>query len=169
MEDRVMSAIDFVSRAYHTDPARIYLTGFSMGATSSLYLAARNPHKFAAIVSIAVGITWPGGIEWPPNLAEDENTRQLFRKMFVNDKRAQFIAEQIRDVPAWFFHGALDDACPIDESRQLHAELNKLGTATRLTEYPDLGHVCLNRSFTEAGLFDWLFSHSLALAGYSTN
>lgn len=50
-----MAALDAVLAAEPADPARVYLTGLSMGGYGSWDLAARRPHRFAAVLPICGG------------------------------------------------------------------------------------------------------------------
>jgi len=158
METRVIKAIESVLLKFDADPARIYLIGYSMGATSCVYLSARQPEKFAGIITIAVGITWDEE-QLPPSLP-DENIKELFVSMFIAPNRAQFIAERMASVPVWFIHGTKDSACSVTDSRDLALELQKRGAKPKLTEYEDAGHNILIRSMREPGLFEWLFEQS---------
>ncbi len=47
------SLLDEAQRTYRIDEDRIYLTGLSLGGYGTWDLAARNPHRFAAIAPIA--------------------------------------------------------------------------------------------------------------------
>jgi predicted peptidase len=53
--DRVMPVVDSVVSSFHVDPARIYLTGYSMGGFGTWQIAAREPARFAAIVPLCGG------------------------------------------------------------------------------------------------------------------
>jgi predicted peptidase len=159
MENRFWKAIDHVVEKYGADANRISVAGYSMGATSSLYLAARRPGTLAAIASIAVGIKWPDA-EWPQNLPEDASMRNLFRDMFIAETRAEFIAECVKQVPIWFLHGTRDEACPIADSRALVSELRKVGANPKFTEFENVGHDSQLLALEQEGLFDWLVAHS---------
>jgi predicted peptidase len=50
-----LAALDAVLAEEPVDPARVYLTGLSMGAYGSWDLAARHPHRFAALLPICGG------------------------------------------------------------------------------------------------------------------
>jgi predicted peptidase len=50
-----MAILDEVSRDYRVDPARVYLTGLSMGGEGTWSLAAAHPDRWAAIVPICGG------------------------------------------------------------------------------------------------------------------
>jgi predicted peptidase len=47
-----LASLDQTMREYQTDPARVYLTGLSMGGQGTWYIAYRNPKRFAAIAPI---------------------------------------------------------------------------------------------------------------------
>jgi predicted peptidase len=47
--------LDEVIDTYRVDPDRVYLTGLSMGGYGTWYLAAAQPHRFAAIAPICGG------------------------------------------------------------------------------------------------------------------
>lgn len=47
--------LDEVIDTYGVDPDRVYLTGLSMGGYGTWYLAAAQPHRFAAIAPICGG------------------------------------------------------------------------------------------------------------------
>ncbi len=92
MESRVMSAIERAIGEFGIDPTRIYLSGYSMGGSSALWLASRHASKFAAMISIAPGITWLGAE--PPPLLPD-SVRVPFEAMFVAANRTKTIARNI--------------------------------------------------------------------------
>lgn len=52
---RALSILDEVSREYAIDPARVYLTGCSMGGEGTWSLAAAFPERWAAIVPLCGG------------------------------------------------------------------------------------------------------------------
>ncbi|MCP4726919.1 MAG: prolyl oligopeptidase family serine peptidase [bacterium] len=52
-EKDVLNVLEIVQRDYNIDPDRIYLTGHSMGAIGTWYLAAEHPGIFAAIAPFA--------------------------------------------------------------------------------------------------------------------
>ncbi|MED5017406.1 prolyl oligopeptidase family serine peptidase [Paenibacillus chibensis] len=54
-KDAVIAVLDEVMAAYHTDPARVYLTGLSMGGYGAWQLAAEHPGRFAAVIPVCGG------------------------------------------------------------------------------------------------------------------
>jgi predicted peptidase len=53
MERLAMAELDATTSEFHADPSRIYLTGFSMGATGAYRIAVKWPDRFAAMLVIA--------------------------------------------------------------------------------------------------------------------
>ncbi len=51
----VLAAVAIESQCVHVDPARVYLTGLSMGGFGAFDLAARQPERFAGVVAICGG------------------------------------------------------------------------------------------------------------------
>lgn len=157
MESRVMSAIERAIGEFGTDQKRVYLSGYSMGGSSALWLAARNKSIFAAMISIAPGITWIGA-EPPPHLPGQD--RASFEEMFTAADRAKTIAKHIASVPTWFLQGTDDEPCPIGETRSVIEEMRKIGASPIVTEYDGLDHDSLEIALREQGLFEWLFEQS---------
>lgn len=58
-EHDVLSVLQEVRRHYSVDETRIYLTGHSMGATGSAYLALHHPDIFAAAAPLAAAYSYP--------------------------------------------------------------------------------------------------------------
>lgn len=156
MEDRVLQVVDWAAREYGSS-RDMRLIGYSMGASSCLYLGARHPERVVSIVSIAQGFTWPEA-DWPPNLPDSPEVRSLFHNMFIAEGRASFIAERISSIPIWFIHGSLDQSCPVEDSRSVADFLEQRGGNCRLTEFSDLGHDSLARGLQQTGLFEWLLA-----------
>jgi len=68
------------------------------------------------------------------------------------------LAGELRHVPVWAFHGALDRAVsPAEEERMVNAVL-KAGGEAKLTMYPDVGHNAGSRAYADPELYRWLLS-----------
>jgi predicted peptidase len=65
LTDALVELLALLDPALHIDPARVYVTGISMGGFGAFKLAAHAPHLFAALVSICGG----GEEAWAPALA----------------------------------------------------------------------------------------------------
>ncbi len=157
METRVNATIEKAIGEFRIDRKKIYLVGFSMGGSSSLWLTAKHPDKFAGMACIAPGITWMGE-ERAPSLPESDEA--LFHAMFVAGDRSRTIASKISRTPVWFLQGTEDVPCPIDETRSLVYEVSNMTSQFKYTEYSGVDHDCLVTALYQEGLFDWLFSFS---------
>jgi predicted esterase len=58
-ENDVFEVMEAVRSRYRVDPARIYLTGHSMGGTGAAYLALHHPDLFAAAAPLAAAYSFP--------------------------------------------------------------------------------------------------------------
>jgi predicted esterase len=69
-------------------------------------------------------------------------------------------AGRLKHLPVWAFLGARDRVVPPEESRALVAALQAAGGHPRLTEYPDLGHVCWDRAYADPAVHSF-WSHTI--------
>lgn len=51
-QTEIFAALDAAKAAFHVDGRRVYLSGISMGGAGALHIAALNPGKFTAVLSI---------------------------------------------------------------------------------------------------------------------
>ena len=65
--------------------------------------------------------------------------------------------QKIKDLPVWIFHGDIDDVVPVENSRLLFTELERLGAPVRYTEYPGVLHPSWIPAYNDPRLFQWLF------------
>ena len=64
-EADVLAAVDAAMRTYRIDPARVLLTGYSMGAMGTWYLAARHWDRFsAALIVSGLPLARAAEIDW---------------------------------------------------------------------------------------------------------
>lgn len=131
----LLALLDELRERDDVDPARVYLTGNSMGGYGTWGLAARHPERFAAIAPICGGGLRTDGL--PDRLPA------------------------LKSVPVWAFHGARDEVVPPAESQRLVDGLRALGGEVRFTLYPDLGHDSWTRTYADPALYAWLLSHKL--------
>ena len=69
--------------------------------------------------------------------------------------------KKISDLPVWIFHGDADDVVPVENSRKLYAELNRLNAPVRYTEFPGVKHASWTPAYSDEEVFRWLFDQSL--------
>lgn len=68
------------------------------------------------------------------------------------------LAERIKDLPIWCFHGDQDGAVPVGRSRRMIEAIRKAGGSPRYTEYPGVGHNAWDPAYDDPALYDWLFA-----------
>ncbi|MDX2283786.1 MAG: prolyl oligopeptidase family serine peptidase [Bacteroidia bacterium] len=110
------------------DPARVYVTGLSMGGMGTFELVNRHPELFAAALPICGG-----------------GDAQGYRK-------------QTKQVPFWIFHGDADAVVSVEQSREMHRALQALGAEVRYTEYPGVNHNSWDHAFADPAYLRWMFA-----------
>lgn len=70
-------------------------------------------------------------------------------------------AQEIKHVPLWAFHGALDNVVPPRYSRAMIRALQEAGGVPGYTEYPDVGHDSWTYAYQDPHLLTWLFDQYL--------
>jgi predicted peptidase len=124
----VMELVDRLVKELPIDPARLYVTGLSMGGFGTWSAITRYPHKFAAAVPVC------GGGD-PSALAHSQTQTAV-----------------------WAFHGAGDLLVSPQRSREMVEAFRNAGVEAKYTEYPDLDHNSWERAYQEPDLVRWLFS-----------
>lgn len=124
-----MGALDEVLKSYSTDPARVYLTGLSMGGYGTWYLGSKYPERFAALLPICGG-----------------------------GKPAE-MATALKNLPIWVFHGDADQAVPVARSREMVEAIKAAGSSRiKYTEYPGVGHNSWDAAYGNAEAIAWLLA-----------
>ena len=106
-----MRVLDQVRTDFSVDSDRIYLTGVSTGAKAAWHALFRHAEVFAAALIVA-GVLQPRR----PN---GETTSH------------QRLAQRIRDVAVWVFHGDNDPVFPVTDARDVVAALTSPEAATQ--------------------------------------
>lgn len=71
---------------------------------------------------------------------------------------APYVADRLKRIPIWAFHGAKDDVVPLYESERMVEAVKKAGGAPKFTVYPDAGHDAWTRTYEDPALWDWLLA-----------
>jgi predicted peptidase len=127
--------LDAVLRDQPADPARVYLTGLSLGATGVWYLAMAHPERFAALAPVSGRGT------------------------------GRTLLHRLKHTPVWAFHGAGDTVVPPAESERMIEALRAIGGICRLTIYPDAGHDAWTAAYAEPELYRWLLGQRRTAGG----
>lgn len=112
------------------DPARVHVTGLSMGGMGAWWLGLLAPERFASVVPVCGLVPPVAGLR--PRLA------------------------RLAARPVWAFHGEDDPVVPVAESRRMVGWLEELGGRPRLTTYPGVGHAAWEQAYADPALEAWL-------------
>ena len=138
-----LAALDAAMTEFNGDPARQYLTGMSMGGYGSWNIALDVPARFAAIVPVCGAVLAP---------REERQTLYVAAVAHERDPYA-VIAQRLKHVPAWLFHGALDDVVPPADDRRLVAAFKAAGARDiRYTEYPQGNHNAWDATYADPAM-----------------
>jgi beta-glucosidase len=145
--DAAMRALDATVAEFHGDPDRVYVTGLSMGGYGAWHFGLAYPDRFAAMAVICGGL-----------LPHPTTTSVRVSPLVPKDEPYAFVAEKLRGVPIWMFHGADDTVIPVEESRRMAAALEKRGADVRYTEYAGVGHNSWDAAYGTGELWTWMFA-----------
>lgn len=67
------------------------------------------------------------------------------------------LAESIKHIPIWIYHGAEDPSVNSIYSLEMVQALTKAGAHPGFTQYPEVGHFSWLHAYSEPLLFEWLF------------
>jgi predicted peptidase len=70
-----------------------------------------------------------------------------------------FLAERLKNVPVWAFHGAKDPVVPLRESTEMVDALKRVGGDAQLTVYPEAQHDSWTETYNDPKLYEWFLSH----------
>ena len=152
MEAQAFRALESAMGEFNGDPARVYLTGLSMGGYGVWAFGYKYPGRFAALVPVCGGVVSESRRrfpvpDWHPAARAPEDPYSE-------------TARGIGKVPVWAFHGSADPRVPVSESRKLTEALKAAGGEVRYTEYPGVEHNSWDRAYSEEELIPWLLSQT---------
>ncbi len=146
-----LTALDATMAEFGADATRQYLTGLSMGGYGSWNIALAEPARFAAIVPICGGIRAP----------RSERPSLMVEALAQESDPHTSLAQRLKNMPIWIFHGALDNAVPPDDDRRLHAAFQRIGAGdVRYTEYPQGNHNVWDATYADPAMWAWLFAQT---------
>jgi predicted peptidase len=146
--ETAIAALDRTMAEFRTDPDRVYLTGLSLGGNGTWNLAYRYPERWAAIAPICAFIT-------------PFTQLRGSRSIVAADGGDQFaaIAQRLKAMPTWIFHGEIDPVVSVDESRKAVDAFRAAGaTAMKYTEFPGATHNVWDMAYASPQFRDWLFA-----------
>lgn len=138
LTDALAALLGDVITRYPVNPARVYLTGMSMGGCGTWKLATELIEQGTTPVAAVVPIC--GYVPHVPNFVQ----------------RVQVL----RNTPVWVFHGAKDEVVSVAHSEQLVAALRAVDGDVRYTVYPDAGHDSWTQTYGNPALYEWLLEQT---------
>jgi predicted peptidase len=73
------------------------------------------------------------------------------------------LAEKLKFVPIWVFHGDKDPVNPYSESEEMIKLLKSIGADVKFTTYQTNEHDVWNRTYENPELYDWFLKHKKAM------
>lgn len=74
----------------------------------------------------------------------------------------RYLADRLKDVPVWAFHGARDKVVPVRRSEEMVEAVRKAGGDAKLTVYPEAEHDSWTATYDNQELYDWFLSHRIS-------
>ncbi len=69
-----------------------------------------------------------------------------------------FLAERLKNIPVWAFHGAKDEVVPLRRSTEMVDALKKIGGNVRLTIYENADHDSWTETYANPELYTWFLN-----------
>jgi predicted peptidase len=144
--ESLSALLDEIVQQYPIDPARIYLTGLSMGGIGAWHLALANPKRFAAIAPVCGALSIP-------------EVRRKELQITNNVSQLSEGLKRLKDLPVWAFHGDQDDIVPMEDAQKVIQTLKKYGGSAKLTVYKGVGHDSWTETYENEQLYQWFLRH----------
>ena len=133
----VLALLKSARKTWRLDLDRVALAGISQGGHGAWVFGARHPGLWSCLVPVC------------------------------GYGRARTVASRAWRLPAWAFHGLLDDVVDPGETRSIVAELERRRREAglpepRMTLYPGVGHGCWAQAFGEPELPAWILAQRRA-------
>ncbi len=157
-----LEVLEHATKMIRPDPARIYLTGHSMGGHGTWYLGATYPDKWAAIAPCAgyPTLTAYGSADGRiPDSARLETEKTLLRAS--NPSNVIALADNYKSHGVYVFHGDDDRVVPVRFARQMRDLLGDFHPDFSYYEYPGGSHWFGNESVDWPPLFEYFRWHTL--------
>lgn len=139
--DIALIALDQTLAEFPVDRSRVYLTGLSMGGNGAWHLAYHHSVRFAAVIVVC---------GW---ISERQGRSGVF---FPEIGTFDAVAQRLKGLPSWIFHGADDTVVSVEESQHMVAALRQVGGTVQYTEFPGVGHRVWDRAYEMEALSTWL-------------
>jgi len=153
-EDDVMQIVEWAMKTYPIDPARITITGPSMGGIGSAAIPFHHPHVFAAAMPLC------GYHSYLIRRDVAGHPIRPWEKMLAEERSNVLWAENGEHLPLYIVHGTKD--LPEENSGVLIERYEKLNFAIK-HEHPDSGHNVWQETYEDLKGLKWLLRRGLDL------
>jgi predicted esterase len=157
-----LEVLELARKRFNPDPAKIYLTGHSMGGHGTWYLGATYPEKWAAIAPCAgyPTLTGYGSADGKiPDQARSEHEKILLRAS--NPSNVIDLATNYKDLGVYIHHGDDDRVVSVNYARQMRKILSEFHNDFSYYEYPGGSHWFGDESVDWPPLFDFFKWHKI--------
>lgn len=149
-EHEAMRVLGLAKRLYPIDPARVAITGVSMGGTGAAQLALTYPDEFAAAAPLCGYHSY-----FIRRDTRDRPLRPWEKARMEHWSTSRWVANG-HHLPLFVAHGTHDH--PLENSKVLIRAYRELGQPVD-EEWPDTGHSVWKVSYRGARLWPWLTRH----------
>lgn len=133
-----LEVLEEAQRHLRHDPARVYLTGHSMGGHGTWNLGTTDPDRFAAIAPSAGWISFNTYSAGRRRGEAPDPFRALLERAGGSDPSA--LATNLADLGVYILHGDADDNVPASEARAMADRLGSFHHDWQLHLQPGAGH-----------------------------
>jgi predicted esterase len=157
-----LEVLEIAKKTFSPDPARIYLTGHSMGGHGSWYLGATYPGKWAAIAPCS-GYPTLLGYGSADGLIPDSprnNTEKILLRA-SNPSNVIKLATNYKAGGVYVLHGDSDKVVSVNYARQMKQVLAGFHTDYSYYEYPGGEHWYGNKCVDWDPLFNYFKWHTI--------
>ncbi|MBX3239529.1 MAG: alpha/beta hydrolase [Chitinophagaceae bacterium] len=157
-----LEVLSIGKKMYNPDPAKIYLTGHSMGGHGTWFLGATYPDQWAAIAPCA---GYPTLKEYGshdgkiPETTESKAEQVLLRA--GNQSDVVKLTGNYKPLGVYIFHGDSDRVVSVDYARQMRKVLADFHPDFAYYEYPGGSHWFGDISVDWPPLFNYFKSHNI--------
>lgn len=147
-----MRTLEAAEQEFSTDKNRVYITGLSNGGYGAWRLAYKYPDRFAAALVIC------GFLSDDERYYSDVPLDRFNPAIETKNKNLHgALAEKIKHLPVWIYHGDDDNVIDVDGSRKIFRELIVLGAPVKYSELEGYGHNSWDNAYRSAATAKWLF------------
>jgi predicted peptidase len=149
-EEAVLKMMDIAVEEGYVEKDKWALTGLSQGGHGTLFFASEHPDMFIAAAPVC------GYAQIAFDKEGKDNPLPSFESYLALVKD---LAEKLKDIPVWIFHGDADRTVPVFTSRMLYKELQLAEADVQYTEFPGVNHDAWDPAYAMSELSDWFKQH----------